>query len=58
MEGVSDIAALPENAISITFDDQKTDPDSILKALCDGGVTIPGRCSTELKTFRSPFSYE
>ena len=57
-DGIVGVEALPENAISITFDDQKTDPETILHTLADGGVKITGRSSREQKIFKTPFSYE
>jgi hypothetical protein len=43
MDGVIAFVNPAEHQIRITFDDWKTDPEKITRALVQGGVAIPGK---------------
>jgi len=54
MEGIVSFGATPKSAIRITYEDQKTDEESIVRALVAGGVAIPGRSTPQSET---PITY-
>ena len=43
MDGIITFGSTAENKISVTFDDQKTDAEKIMRALVEGGVIIQGK---------------
>ena len=43
MDGIITFGSTAENKISVTFDDQRTDEEKIVRALVEGGVTVQGK---------------
>ncbi|MEK7374909.1 MAG: hypothetical protein AABZ85_07810 [Thermodesulfobacteriota bacterium] len=40
MDGIITFGSAAENQISVTFDDQRTDEEKIVRSLVEGGVTV------------------
>ena len=40
MDGIITFGSPAENQISVTFEDQRTDEEKIVRALVEGGVTV------------------
>ena len=47
MDGIIRFMSPAQNRMRITFDDGKTDPETITQALVQGGVAIPGRSTPD-----------
>jgi len=43
MEGIITFGSTAENKINVTFEDQRTDEEKIVRALVEGGVTVQGK---------------